>query len=430
MTSLGRHIIVEFFGCDPDLMNDVVHIETSMNNAARMSGATVINSTFHHFSPFGVSGVVVIQESHLAIHTWPEYGFAAVDVFTCGETVNPWDCYKILYEAFKAQHGSAIEMGRGQRDLLYKMTDKFQPPAEWEDTKIDPVYVRNIWYTERDDTVAASFRHKGDYLFREQSPYQLVEVIDTYAYGKMLTLDGKVMTTENDEYVYHEMITHVPMLTHPNPKRVLVIGGGDGGAVRELVRHEGLQEVVLVEIDEAVIRSCKEHLPVIAAQFGHPKLTLKVEDGLAYVENSADASFDIVIVDSTDPLGPSEGLFTESFYRHVHRILSPDGIMITQSESPRFNMPVFQEIYQVYRGIFGNDNVWCYVINVPTYPSGTWTLSYSAKGQSNPHLLDAHRAAALTTAHKLRYWNPRLHTGAFGLPNYVLELLNWPENQK
>jgi spermidine synthase len=185
-----------------------------------------------------------------------------------------------------------------------------------------------------------------------------------------------------------------------------------------------------VEIDDAVIRACKEHLPGIEAQFGHPKLTLKVEDGLAYVENSADASFDIVIVDSTDPLGPSEGLFTEGFYRHVHRILSPDGIMITQSESPRFNTPVFQEIYQVYRGIFGNDNVWCYVINVPTYPSGTWTLSYSAKGSSNPHVLDAHRAAALTTHHPLRYWNPRLHAGAFGLPNYVLELLNWPENQK
>jgi spermidine synthase len=429
MNSLGRHVIVEFFGCDPDIMNDVSYIEQSMLQAATDAHATVINSTFHHFSPFGVSGVVVIQESHLAIHTWPEYGFASVDIFTCGETVNPWVCYQILHEKFKATHGSAMEMGRGQRDLLRKVTDKFNPPDVWEDTKVEPLHVRNIWYTERDDMIAASFRHRGEMLFREQSPFQKVEVFDTYAYGKMLTLDGKVMTTERDEYVYHEMITHVPMLTHPNPRRVLVIGGGDGGAVRELVRHPELEKVVMVEIDEAVIRASKEHLPSIAAAFDHPKLELHVDDGINYVNTAPDASFDIVIIDSTDPAGPGEGLFTEEFYRNVHRILGPNGVMITQSESPRFNVPVFQEIYQCYRGIFGPANVWCYIINVPTYPSGTWSLSYSAKGSASPFALDEARAKALVAGHHLSYWNPRLHTAAFALPNYVLDLLGRPANQ-
>jgi len=430
LNSLGRHIIVEFYGCDPDIMNDVSHIEQSMLKAATDANATVINSTFHHFSPFGVSGVIVIQESHLAIHTWPEYGFASMDIFTCGETVNPWECYQYLLKAFKAEHGSAMEMGRGQLDLLEKVSDKFDTTSGYDPTPISPKYERNIWFTERDDVLAASFRHKGEVLFREQSPYQRVEVIDTFAYGKMLTLDGKVMTTENDEYVYHEMITHVPLLTHPNPKTVVVVGGGDGGAVREVIRHEGVEQVDLVEIDEAVIEASQQHLPTIASAIDSPRVNLKVEDGIEFVNRAPSEHYDLVIIDSTDPQGPSEGLFTEAFYEQVHRILSPDGILVTQSESPRFNVPVFQEIYTFYRQLFGAEKVWCYLIQVPTYPTGTWSLSFCTKGNLNPISdLDAERAKQLQTQHNLKYWNKRLHQAAFALPNYVLELLGHPQNQ-
>ena len=145
-----------------------------------------------------------------------------------------------------------------------------------------------------------------------------------------------VMTTEVDEYVYHEMISHVPVLTHSNPERVLVIGAGDGGTVRELLKHKNLKEVVMVEIDGVVIEACKEHLPSISKALDDSRLNLLVEDGIKYVKECEDNSFDIVLVDSTDPVGPGEGLFTAEFYQHVHRILKQDGIMVTQSESPRF----------------------------------------------------------------------------------------------
>jgi len=421
MNSLGRHIVVELYNCDPYVLDDVSHIEQSMLGAARSANATVIQSSFHHFSPFGVSGVVVIQESHLAIHTWPEFGYAAVDLFTCGEVVDPWVCYQYLFEHLKAGNGSAIEMGRGTKALLSRadFTPSATKPYD-EATLADEKFQRNIWFTERDNDIALSLRHSGDVLYRQQSPYQKVEVYDTYAYGKMLTLDGLVMTTEKDEYVYHEMITHVPMQTHPNPKQVLVIGGGDGGAVREIVRYPGLERVVMVEIDQLVIDASKEFLPDIAAAFDHPKLELHVADGIAYVNQCADAQFDVVIIDSTDPVGPGKGLFTEEFYQNVYRILKPQGVMITQSESPRYNVQVFKEIYQFYDNLFGKENVHCYLIQVPTYPSGTWSLSYCTKGGLHP-LRSLNEAAADTfsDANRLNYYNGAVHRAAFALPNFV-----------
>jgi spermidine synthase len=427
MNSLGRHILVEYYECNPDILNDVMLIENSMVGAAKHAEATVINATFHHFSPFGVSGVVVIQESHLAIHTWPEYGYAAVDVFTCGDVVDPWDCYKFLKEAFQAKYASAMEMLRGQEGLLSKSTFDVDSFVADRGVPASIKNVRNVWFTERNETAAFSLRHKGDRLFAGQSDFQKVEIFDTYAYGRLLTLDGMVMTTEKDEYVYHEMISHVAMQSHPNPKRVLIIGGGDGGVAREMLRYPGVEEVVMVEIDGMVIDASKEFLPEIAAEFGNPRLTLHVADGIEYVTNCPDGAFDVAIIDSTDPVGPAEGLFTDKFYRGVHRILKSDGLMVTQSESPRFNTAVFREIFDCYRGIYGQDKVSCYLAYIPTYPSGMWSFSFSSKGNYHPlNGFDAAKAEAFATQHKLKYYNGDIHRAAFALPGFVKELLNGP----
>jgi len=429
MKTLGRHILVEYHGCNPDKLNDVVLIEKSMVNAAKAAEATVINSTFHHFSPFGVSGVVVIQESHLAIHTWPEYGYAAVDIFTCGDTVDPWISHNFLKDEFESDFASAMEMGRGQAHQMKKLD------FEWTDNRDSASEIefkanRDIWFTERGNDIALSLRHKGDRLFKGQSPYQKVEVYDTFAYGRMLTLDGMVMTSEKDEYVYHEMIAHIPMQVHSNAKRALVIGGGDGGAVRELLRYEQLEEVVMVEIDGMVIEASKQFLPEIAAAFDEPRLNLKVADGIEYVKNSPDGAFDLVIVDSTDPVGPAEGLFTPEFYQHVHRILSPEGIMVTQSESPRFNAKVFREIFDCYRDIFGPDKVHCYFASIPTYPTGTWSFSFSIKGDLHPlNQFEAERAEAFADTHSLQYYNGDIHRAAFALPGYVRKMLKYSAHE-
>ncbi|WP_114779549.1 polyamine aminopropyltransferase [Botryobacter ruber] len=426
MNALGRHILVEFYDCSPELMNDVVHIENSMVAAAETAGATVINSTFHHFSPYGVSGVVVIQESHLAIHTWPEYGYAAVDLFTCGDSVDPWVSYNFLKDAFEAGHGSSMECRRGQLDLLKRkdfdleaLRDVSPKPAE----KLG-VITRDVWFTERDENIALSLKHSGNQLYKKDSPYQRVEVYETLAYGNMLTLDGMVMCTQKDEYVYHEMITHVPMFSHPQAKRALVIGGGDGGTVRELLRHEQLEEVTLVEIDELVIEACKLYLPETAVAFDNPRLNLLVADGIDYIKKCADGQYDLIIVDSADPVGPGEGLFSADFYKEVHRCLTPDGVMITQSESPRFNSSVFVKIYETYRQIFGTDKVHCYLAAIPTYPTGTWSFSYSSKGDSHPLRFNVEAAAAFSRSQSLKYYNEDIHMAAFALPNFVKELLS------
>ncbi|MCE3007383.1 MAG: polyamine aminopropyltransferase [Bacteroidetes bacterium] len=435
MVNLGRHIIVEFYGCPEELLNEVTFIEQSFVDAAKYADATVINSTFHHFNPYGVSGVVVIQESHLAIHTWPEFGYAAIDVFTCGDTVDPWQCYQYLYKALQAGHGSAIEMGRGQLGLIKPELKQngggTASKAEGHDTTVEELkFHRNIWYTERNELIAMSLRHTGDVLFRDKSPYQKVEVYDTYAYGKLLTLDGKVMTTEQDEYVYHEMMTHPALHTHGAARRVLVIGGGDGGVVREVMRHEGVERCVMVEIDGMVIEASKQHLPTIASAFDNPKLELHVADGIAYVQDAPDGAFDVVIIDSTDPEGPAEGLFSYDFYRQVHRILAQGGIMVVQSESPRYEVQTFREIYACFREIFGHGNVHCGLMSIPTYPTGTWSFALVAKGGQHPvQDVDTERAEAFSHKHGLRYYNGDMHRAAFALPNYVKDLLKEPVKQ-
>jgi spermidine synthase len=437
MHALGRHILVEYFGCPADVLNDVPYIEESMVAAAREADATVINATFHHFSPFGVSGVVVIQESHLAIHTWPEYGYAAVDLFTCGDTVDPWIAYRALLKSFQAASGSSIEMLRGQlglipgtrEDLAADRADHAEAlPSVAEGASREapePVYERNIWFTERDKNLALSFRHTGKQLYREQSPYQLVEVYDTYHWGKTLTLDRLVMTTEKDEFIYHEMITHVGVFSHPGVRRALVVGGGDGGAVRELLRHPGIEEVVMVEIDEKVVEASRLHLPAIAEAFDHPRLDLRIADGIDYVRQAADASFDLVVVDSTDPVGPGEGLFTEAFYADVHRILRDGGIQVTQSEGPHYAPKVMTEVYACFRRVFGPDNVHAYLAHIPTYPTGMWSFSWSVKGGGHPHEgLDAGAVDAFAEAQGLRYYNAEIHRAAFALPTFTRRLVD------
>lgn len=425
MDALGRHVLVEFYDCSPDILNDVIAIENNMVAAAKEAGATVINSTFHHFSPFGVSGVVVIQESHLAIHTWPEYRYAAVDLFTCGEPVDPWISYNYLKNAFQAGHGSSMEISRGQLNLLEPSKIDIPGLREQAEEKIPvPKYTRNIWFTERNDYIALSFRHKGDPLFRKQSEFQKVEIYDTYQFGKMLICDGAIMCAEKDEHGYHEMISHVPLFTHPNPKRVLVIGGGDGGAVREIVRHDNIDKVILVEIDEVVVEASKEHIPSLASALNHPKLELIIDDGIKYVSGAGNESFDIVLIDSTDPVGPALGLFNVDFYKQVHRILTSQGIMVAQSESPRFNIPVFKEIFAAHKNVFGQDHVYTYLAFIPTYPTGMWSFSFCSKGNLHPvNDLRIAESKRFSLNHKLNYYDEDIHRAAFVLPRFVQEMI-------
>jgi spermidine synthase len=422
--ALGNHILVEFMNCDPHIMNDVAAIERDMVGAAQKAGATVINSTFHHFSPYGVSGVVVIQESHLAIHTWPEYGYAAVDLFTCGE-MDAWISFDFLKECFGAKSYSALEMKRGSVNLLtrnnFDISTMRQKAAEWRNPEF---YTRNVWFTDKDDDQALSLRFTGEVFFDVQSPFQRVRILESYKYGKMLALDDMVMTTEKDEFHYHEMISHPAMFTLENAKNVLVIGGGDGGTVREILRHEGVEKVTMVEIDGAVIDSCKEFLPTIAASFNDPKLELIVDDGIAFLKNAKANSYDLIIVDGSDPVGPAEGLFSVEFYTNCYNALKETGMLVAQGESPKFNEKAFTELNHTLQGIFGKDKAPVSLFFVPTYPTGMWSFQYGIKGDLNPKKIsNVEKIQEFVEAKGLRYYNDEVHVGSFATPNFVKSLI-------
>lgn len=256
-------------------------------------------------------------------------------------------------------------------------------------------------------------------LFSEQSPFQKVEIIDSdSALGKILTLDDLMMTTEGDEYFYHEMISHIPMMNHKGPKSVLVIGGGDGGTVREVLKHDTVERVVLCEIDGRVIDACKKYLPTIAGKLDDPRVEVLVQDAIEYIKNKEN-EFDIVLIDSTDPMGPGEGLFTEEFYTNVKKSLKNGGIVAAQSESPVVNKEEIKKMYNLLKKVF--PIVSTYTSPIPTYPGGYWAWAFCSEEVKPLSYIDERRCEMITKICKI--YNKDYHLARFALPNFLKELL-------
>ncbi|MBT8492077.1 MAG: polyamine aminopropyltransferase [Deltaproteobacteria bacterium] len=269
-----------------------------------------------------------------------------------------------------------------------------------------------MWYDETfNDRVRFGLRVK-ETLFRQQSDYQLVEIFDTFELGPTLTIDGIYMTSVGDEFHYHEMIAHPALTTAREVSRVLVIGGGDGGTAREALRHPEVDKLTMVEIDGVVVEASKKHLPEGFGSWDDPRFELIIGDGIKYVAEAAENSFDVVLLDGSDPVGPAKGLFDESFYRNVHRILKPTGVFALQSESPTFLEDVFLEIQRTLRKIF--NNVRPYFGPVPIYAAGPWSWTY-ASDQADP--LDIIDARAERVEAVTKQYNRDVHRGAFALPN-------------
>lgn len=251
-------------------------------------------------------------------------------------------------------------------------------------------------------------------LHEEQTPFQHLQVVEMEDFGRALVLDGAVQTTVGDEYIYHDMIAHIPLFTHPNPERVLVIGGGDGGTVREVLRHSSIKKVDMVEIDAAVIAACRQHLPETACALDHPKLNLVVGDGLAWVSERSE-EYDAILVDSSDPAGPAEGLFNQNFYKNVYRALKPGGLFVAQTLSPFFHQQLIRDVYQVVSGIF--PITMPYLAVVPTYPSG---LHCFMMGSKRHHPL---RQGIKEPTFPTKWYSPAIHRAAFQLPPVVADLV-------
>lgn len=277
-----------------------------------------------------------------------------------------------------------------------------------------------LWYSEKHTKNTKLSIKVNKQLCSMKSDYQRIDVFDSPEFGRFLTLDGYMMLTEKDEFIYHEMITHVPMSVHPNPKKVLVIGAGDGGVCRELCKYPYLETIDVVEIDEQVVNVCKEFLPKTACGFDDKRVTLHFADGLKYVRK-VENQYDIIIVDSTDPFGPGEGLFTKEFYGNCFNALKDDGIMVNQHESPFYDedKQAMQRAHKRIVQSFSLSRV--YQAHIPTYPSGHWLFGFASKKYHPVNDLNTQKWNSLGI--KTKYYNTNLHKGSFYLPNYVEELL-------
>lgn len=277
-----------------------------------------------------------------------------------------------------------------------------------------------LWYSER-HTPNVKLSIKVDrQLYSVKSEFQRIDVLESLEFGRFLTIDGYMMLTEKDEFIYHEMIVHPAMAVHPSAKRILVIGAGDGGVVRELVRYSCVEHIDLVEIDEAVINVCKEYLPKTACCLNDDRVSIHIQDGLKYIRKCKD-EYDLIIVDSTDPFGPGEGLFTKEFYGNCYKALKDDGIMVNQHESPFYpeDAIAMQRAHKRIVDSFPISRV--YQAHIPTYPSGHWLFGFASKKYRPIQDFDSKRWRALGL--ETRYYNTQLHVGCFALPNYVEELL-------
>ena len=247
-----------------------------------------------------------------------------------------------------------------------------------------------------------------------RSEFQKIDVYETAELGKMLLLDDIIMLTEYDEFAYHEMIAHPALHVHPQANKVLVIGGGDGGTVREILKHSDIREIHVCEIDKEVISVCRKHFPALASGFDDPKVTIFFEDGAVFISERKH-EYDLIIVDSSDPIGPAEVLFQEQFYRNMFDALKEDGITVTQSEGMFFDRETIRKLFAFNRNIF--PILYYYFTMVPTYPSGTIGFSFCSK-KHHP-IKDIYTKNRITT----KYYTRDIHKASFILPKFMEDIV-------
>ncbi len=278
----------------------------------------------------------------------------------------------------------------------------------------------DIWYSDNHtDNLNFSIRINKQ-LFSAESEFQRIDILESVDMGKILVTDGDLLFSEKDEFIYHEMITHVPMAVHPNVEKVLVIGGGDGGVVRELIKYDNITLIDVVEVDQLLVEACRKYIPEIAGSLNDERVNIYNEDGLRFIRSKTN-EYDLIIIDSPNPFGPGEGLFTKEFYGNCFNALHEDGIMINQNESPFYEEEAFQcqRMHKRIIETFPISKV--YQAHIPSYPSGHWLFGFASK-KYHP-IKDLNSVNWKLKEIKTKYYCPRLHKGAFALPLYVEELL-------
>lgn len=401
----GLHLLGEWQACPPefDALHHAEPLRALCRHVVEDAGLAVVGERFHQFQPQGVTGALLLAESHLAVHTWPEIGAVTADLYVCNFSRDNGDrarrAFAALREAFRPQRATEREIARG---------DEAPPDAELLREWLNP----DLGF----------FLRAGRRLAKQRTAFQELEVWDTPALGKLFRLDGSFMSSEQDEFFYHENIVHLPAICHPEPKRALVIGGGDGGSADELLKHPSIERVTVVEIDAAVIAMARAHLGAIHhGALDDPRVELRVEDGLAYVRRDRQ-HYDLIVLDLTDPGGPSAPLYTPEFYSACAARLNPGGALSLHIGAPFVQPRRFAQSLVDLGSSFRC--VRPFLVAVPLY-GALWGFACASQ-TLDPRALAVAEVASRLSARGiagLRYYNAETHAAMLALPGFVRELL-------
>jgi spermidine synthase len=409
----GIHLTADLSGCQKNLklMSDEPGLRQACLDLVTRCGLTVVGDTFVAFpgigdSAGGVTGTILLAESHLALHTWPEQSAVTLDIYVCNFSTDNskkasqlLDAMTAMFDPAQAHHQS---LQRGEIGAAHKVQSMGQE-----------------WLNEH----SAYAYQLGPVLYREQSPYQLIEVHDSPQFGRLFRLDGDYMTSEKEEFFYHEALVHPAAASHGKVAQVLILGGGDGGAAEELLKYPSVQRVVIAELDEVVIRVAREYFQNIHhGALDDPRVEVRIGDGLAYVRDTSER-FDLVLLDLTDPDTPASALYTAEFFSSVKKLLNPGGAMVLHTASPIFRPDVVSMLYQRLKNNF--NIVAPLGLYIPLY--GTYWSFAVCSNDFDPRKADATKIAETITSTgltDLNYYNPATHEGLFALPGYFHKLLD------
>jgi len=395
----GLHLIGDLTGCrcDPQLLLDGERFRAKCLEMVAASGLTTMDATFHTFDGGGFTGTVVLAESHLAIHTWPERQGLTLDVYVCNYSAD---------NSVKA------------RKLFDQLVEYFQPGevAKHEVDRGDHLLMEPL-----NDTTGFYIKAKKQ-LGEWQTRYQKLAIYETAHYGKIFRLDGFNMTSEKEEFVYHENLIHPALTAHAAPKKVLIIGGGDGGSSEEALKHPSVEQVTMVEIDGDVIEVAKEHFQAVHhGVFDNPKLRVLVDDGMKFVRETQE-KFDLIVLDLNDPVGPAAALYSAEFFQQLRNALAPGGALTLHLGSPVAQPARVAELAQRLNGVFRI--VRPYTMYIPLYGS-LWAMAVCSD-KLDPKAFTADEIDRRIDARRLQalqYYNGETHEGVFALPNFVRDLV-------
>jgi len=408
----GQHLLVDYWDCETGLLTDKAALSSLITEAAHVAGAPVLSTHAHEFERLGVTAVAILSESHISIHTWPEAKYAAVDVYTCGGC-HALRAHDVLLRALSSQRFDLLELTRGQADTqrsIAVIPDGIPVPSVSKDD--------GDWFFEatvpgrRLGNITHGF-HIAEVVHKERTRFQECLIFDNPVYGRVLVLDGIVQLSTFDEHIYHEMLVHPAMFQHPSPRRVVIVGGGDGGTLREALRHDP-EQVVMIDIDEQFVRSAAKHLPSLnAGAFEDPRVTLIFEDASEALLRY-ESAFDVAIIDCNDAVGPSQALFEAEFYAKVARALTDEGTTAVQAGS-MLDVEFLQQTRRRMASQLGRTTG--FRLTILSYHCGEYVFLVAStdcdpSGPDSATLAERQNRRGIVT----KYWSPAIHQAAQVLP--------------